>query len=100
MKKLKARWGIETNFQLVVIFIVFAITGSSSAYFSTPILNFLGINKETSNVFVYYILKIIIIFPVYQVLLLFFGLISGQFKFFWNFEKKMLTRLGFGFLFK
>ncbi|MDB9927283.1 diacylglyceryl transferase, partial [Flavobacteriaceae bacterium] len=24
----------------------------------------------------------------------------GQFKFFWNFEKKFLRRIGFGFLFK
>jgi hypothetical protein len=40
-----------------------------------------------------------LIFPIYQVLLVFFGFIFGQFKFFWNFEKKMLSRMGLGFLF-
>ena len=100
MEKLKARWGIESNFQIIVIFIVFAITGSSSLYVSKPILNFVGITKDTLPIVLYYILKILIVFPVYQILLVFFGFISGQFTFFWNFEKKMLSRLGLRFLFK
>ena len=100
MEKLKARWGIESNFQIIVIFIVFAITGSSSLYVSKPILNFVGITKDTLSIVLYYILKILIVFPVYQILLVFFGFISGQFTFFWNFEKKMLSRLGLRFLFK
>ncbi|WP_310555500.1 DUF6787 family protein [Flavobacterium sp.] len=100
MEKLKQRWGIHTNFQLVIIFVVFGITGSSSVFVSKPIFEFLGITKASMNLFLFYILKIIIVFPAYQVLLLFFGFISGQFTFFWNFEKKMLHSLGLGFLFK
>ncbi|MEL0308655.1 MAG: DUF6787 family protein, partial [Flavobacteriaceae bacterium] len=42
----------------------------------------------------YWPLRIILIFPLYQVLLVLFGWIFGQFKFFWAFEKKMLKRLG------
>jgi hypothetical protein len=30
----------------------------------------------------------------YQFLLLFYGFIFGQWKFFWNYEKKLLTKLG------
>lgn len=100
MEKLKLRWGIKSNFQLAVIFIVFAITGSSSMLITSPILNFLNISKINTNIIMYYILKIIIVFPSYQILLVFFGFIAGQFHFFWTFEKKMLARLGFGFLFK
>ena len=37
IKKLKERWGITSNFQIVIIFIVFGITGSVSAYFSGPL---------------------------------------------------------------
>jgi hypothetical protein len=37
MKELKKRWKIESNFQLVIIFIVFAITGSTSAWLSKPV---------------------------------------------------------------
>ncbi|MFL9843995.1 DUF6787 family protein [Flavobacterium rhizosphaerae] len=100
MKKFKQRWGIKYNYQLVVIFIVFAVTGSTSAYVSKPILSFLHLSKDEISPWLYYPLYIILIFPVYQVLLLFFGFISGQIKFFWAFEKKMLRGLGFGFLFK
>jgi hypothetical protein len=32
MKNKKKRWKIESNFQLVLLFIVFAITGSTSCY--------------------------------------------------------------------
>lgn len=100
MEKLKQRWGVTTNFQLTIIFIVFAITGSSSAYISKPVVEWMGISKDSMTPWVYIPLRLIIIFPAYQVLLVFFGFIFGQFKFFWNFEKKMLKSMGFGFLFK
>ncbi len=100
MEKLKQRWGITSNFQLVVIFIVFAVTGSSSAYLSKPVLEWMGFTKDIVSLWLYYPLYLILIFPIYQVLLLFFGFISGQFKFFWWFEKKMLKGIGLGFLFK
>ncbi|MBB4119195.1 hypothetical protein GGR32_001491 [Mesonia hippocampi] len=105
MKKLKERWNISSNFQLTIIFIVFAITGSLSAYLGKPVLAFFNINGELfGDSFLgktlYLILRLLIIFPIYQVLLVFIGFLFGQFKFFWNFEKKMLKRLGLGFLFK
>lgn len=100
MEKLKVKWGIESNLQLVIVFIVFAVTGSSSVYVSTPIFDYFGISKDALNMFLYYILKIVIVFPVYLILLLFFGFIAGQINFFWKFEKKMLINMGFGFLFK
>ncbi len=95
MKKLKERWGIRSNFQVIVILIVFAVTGTSSMYATRPILNKLGIIKENFEYpFFYYALKILLVFFVYQFLLVFFGWIFGQFQFFWNFEKKMLRRIG------
>ena len=41
MKKLKEKWGITSNFQLVIIFIVFGITGSVSAVISGPTIEYL-----------------------------------------------------------
>ena len=41
MKKLKEKWGITSNFQLVIIFIVFGITGSASAIISGPTIEYL-----------------------------------------------------------
>lgn len=95
MNKLKKRWGIESNLQIILILIVFAITGSTSAKLAGPLCDLLGIHQETSSWFWYWLARIVLIFPIYQVLLVFFGWLFGQFQFFWEFEKKMLGRLGF-----
>lgn len=94
MDKLKARWDIEHNWQIIVILIVFAVTGSTASYIGKPILSFLNITTETFSSFGYWTIRIILLFIVYQFLLVFFGWLFGQYKFFWNFEKKMLRRLG------
>ena len=99
MEKLKQRWGVESNFQLTVIFIVFAITGSASAMVSKPICLWLGITKEDFG-FLFTPIRLILIFPLYQVLLVIIGFLFGQFAFFWKFEKKLLRKIGLGFLFK
>lgn len=95
MKKFKERWGIESNWQIAVIFIVFAVTGTTASYIGKPILGFLNITPETFNTFIYWTLRIFILFIMYQFLLVFFGWVFGQFQFFWSFEKKMLSRIGF-----
>ena len=79
----------------MVICIVFGITGSTSAKIAGPIVEFLGITQENTSGWIYWYVRILLIFPVYQVLLIIFGWIFGQFQFFWAFEKKMLRRLGF-----
>jgi hypothetical protein len=99
MKKLKERWGIHSNYHLVVIFIVFGLTGSFAAKLADPLTQFLGMTLENTSTWIYWPVRILLIFPIYQVLLLFFGFVFGQFKFFWNFEKKMLSRMGLGFFF-
>lgn len=100
MNKLKERWNIQSNFQFFIILLVFAITGSTSALIAKPILAFLGITKESVSLWLYYPLYIIIILPIYKVLLLIIGTLAGQHYFFLNFIKKMLKRMGLGFMFK
>lgn len=87
------KWMIEDDIQYAIIFVVFAITGSSSVRVARPILDYIGLN-DTMSWYVYWPIRIIIILPVYQVLLICFGTLFGQFKFFWAFEKKMLGRFG------
>lgn len=98
MASFKERWNIKSNWQVFVIIVVFAVTGSSSALLSKPILALFGIVKGDISNWIYYPLYIILIFPIYQVLLVSFGFIFGQFAFFWAFEKKMLKSMGLGFL--
>jgi hypothetical protein len=92
--KLKPRWDVEYRWELIAIFIVFAITGSASARLSGPILEWIGLDRETTSGWIFWPIRLIIIFPFYQVLLVVMGWLFGQFEFFWAFEKKMLKRFG------
>ncbi len=100
MEKLKKRWGITSNWALVAILIVFAINGSFAAWVAKPIMVFLELSPENTNVVLYWFLRIVIVFPVYQITLPIVGWLFGQFQFFWSFEKKMLKRMGFKRFFK
>lgn len=93
--KLENKWKVNYKWEMINIFLVFAITGSSSIFISRPIIKLIGITKENLNPFLYWIFYIIIGFIFYQISLVLIGWLFGQFKFFWTFEKKMLTRLGF-----
>lgn len=93
-KKLEKKWILDYKWEMIRVFLVFAFTGSSSLFIGRPIIKFLGITKENLNPILYWILFIIIGLVFYQILLLIFGWLFGQFKFFWEFEKKMLTRFG------
>ena len=54
-----------------------------------------GLEKELLSPWVFWPIRVLIIFPIYQVLIVIMGALFGQFNFFWSFEKKMLYRLGF-----
>ena len=88
-QKLKKRWGLNSNTQVLIIFIVFGITGSSSLYISQPVMEYLSISND--NI----ILRIIIVTIIYQFILLIVAFIFGQFKWFWNFfYKKLFKKIG------
>ena len=95
MKRFKEKWGITSNFQLAIILLVFSITGSVAVWVAKPVLDLVGLDKEALSPWVFWPIRIFIIFPIYQVLIVLICAIFGQFKFFWAFEKKMLVRLGF-----
>ena len=95
MNKLKEKWGITSNYQIIIILLVFSITGSISVWIAKPVLNLVGLDKEVVSPWLFWPIRIFIIFPIYQILIVIIGTLFGQFKFFWAFEKKMLSRLGF-----
>ena len=94
LSKLKTRWGINSNLQILKIFIVFGITGSTAAWISEPICNFFGINSDNLNILIYWFARIILITVVYQFILIFVALLFGEFKFFWRFVKKFINLFG------
>ncbi|HAB27811.1 MAG TPA: hypothetical protein DCE27_08820, partial [Xanthomarina gelatinilytica] len=51
-KKLEKKWDVNYKWELIRIFIVFAITGTSSLFVGKPIIKLLGITKENLNIVV------------------------------------------------
>ncbi len=92
IEKLKTRWGIDSTFQVIIILVVFSVTGSAAVYVKKIIFDLLGIDAETSLWFKIP-MYIITIVPSYQILLLIIGTILGQHKFFYNFQKKSIGRI-------
>jgi Na+-driven multidrug efflux pump len=90
VEKLKNRWKLESAWQVVVVLVVFACTGFTILFIKKPLLNWLaGEQGDTTLASVLYYLFIL---PLYNVVLLGYGFIFGQFNFFWNFEKRFMER--------
>ena len=87
-KKLEKKWKLSYRWEMIRVFMVFALTGSSSAWIGKPILKIIGVTKDNFQPLVYWTLYIVIGFIFYQLLLIIFAWLFGQFKFFWDFEKK------------
>jgi len=64
-----------------------------SVILANPLLLFFFGQQIQSNE-LYWFFRLIIIFPIYQILLIFIGSLFGEFKYFWKIEKKILIRLG------
>ncbi len=90
-ERLKKRWNIKSNFQVLIILVVFAVTGSTTVYVKKLIYELIGVTTETP-LLIRIPLYIVVILSVYNTLLLIVGFLFGQFKFFWEFEKKFCSR--------
>ena len=92
INRLQEKWGLTSLGQVVIVLIVFACTGFTIVFIKTPILNLItgGGEREWWMTIIYFLL----ILPIYNVFLLFYGFVFGQFDFFWRYEKKMLKRFG------
>ncbi len=93
-ERFKKRWDIKSNFQLLLIFIVFSVTGSTALYIRKGVFYLLGITSET-DIWIRTIVYIITIVPAYYMMLLVVGFVFGQYKFARAFQKKMISRFKF-----
>ena len=87
MDKLKNLFRVSSTYQLIVVFIVFGITGSLSLVVSDYISGFFNLDNI--------ILSIIFVLVIYQVLLIIIGTLFGEFDYFWEMEKKIISRFKF-----
>ena len=89
--KFKVKWNITSNWQLAIILIVFSITGSAALVVRRIVFEWIGITSETS-MWLKVPLYILILVPAYQILLIIIGAIFGQYRFFYEFQKKSIGR--------
>ena len=88
--RLRRRWGVSTG-QVFVILLVFTCTGFTVMYLKRPIVALVAGGDDQSLLLgvAYYVL----VLPLYNAILLAYGTLFGQFRFFWDFERRFVTRL-------
>jgi formyltetrahydrofolate-dependent phosphoribosylglycinamide formyltransferase len=91
--KLQQKWKVG-GIQLFLILCTFAVTGSLTAFISERITNWVGFDENTLFAWKILLRLSILIFG-YQFIILAVSFVFGQFRFFWNYEKKILTKMGF-----
>ena len=93
IEKLVNKFKANSIRHLFIIFIIFALSGSGSLFISSPILIILGLDKLITFYPLYIFVRIILIIPIYQYILILIASLFGEFDYFWKFEKKFLQRL-------
>lgn len=91
IERLQSRWKVKSGLQVLLILVVFACTGFTVLFIKRPLFDILfpsGVKPVWASV-LYWVL----ILPVYNVFLLMYGYVFGQFHFFWEFEMRFINRI-------
>jgi hypothetical protein len=91
-EKLRKKWKV-TGTQFFLIMCTFAVTGTTTAWISREITQWVGFDTQTFWLWKL-LLRLFILLFGYQFIILVVSFFFGQFKFFWNYEKKILTWMG------
>ena len=84
-------FGVNSKLHLLKIFIIFGLAGSLSVVLSEPLLQLVSIEKFISNKFFYWLIRLIIIFPIYQFVLIGVAIVFGEFRYFKKFFIKFIN---------
>lgn len=95
ISKLGEKWNLKNTTQVILVLVVFACTGITVLLIKRPLLSLIA--GEGGNTKLASVLYYIFILPIYNVLLLFFGFLFGQFSFFWEFEKRSFRKIALWF---
>lgn len=93
-KRLQDKWGVSTR-QFWILFLVFGLTGTTTAALTRYITSWLGMDENSFWVWKVLLRLGMLVFG-YQAILLTYGFLLGQWAFFWKYEKKLLNKLGVG----
>ena len=88
--KLKQKWNVSA-FQLTLILCTFAIGGSLTGFVSKKIMNVFQIDSD----WLWTIIYILLITIVWPMIVLIISIPFGQFRFFYNYTRKLGQKMGF-----
>ena len=91
--RLQSKWELSSIAQVLIVLLVFSLTGSTVVFLRKALFGWVGFD-ETTSMWLKTITYIAFVMPAYQVLLLGYGALFGQFRFFWRKEKRLLQRMG------
>jgi len=83
-ERLQKKWGVS-GIRFVLIFCVFAIGGSLTGFLAKRIMPVFDISTS----FVYWLVYVIVVTIMWPFCVLLVSLLFGQFRFFWEYEKKL-----------
>jgi len=86
-QSLKRRWGIRSDARMAKLWVVFAITGSASAWVARPFTEWLGLGELPF--WLRLPVRLIVILPFYQIVLLTLGTLAGERLWYTWFLKKL-----------
>jgi hypothetical protein len=93
LQRLQSKWQLKSLTQVFLVLLVFACTGTTILFIKNPILSFFGIERGEGQGLFNTIAYLLLVLPLYQILLLVYGFIFGQFRFFWEKEKQLVKRI-------
>jgi hypothetical protein len=93
LQRLQSKWQLKSLTQVLLVLLAFACTGTTILLIKNPLLAFFGIERGGGQGALNTLLYLLLVLPLYQILLLAYGFIFGQFRFFWEKEKQLVKRI-------
>lgn len=98
-KGFKRRWQIESDWQVAIILVVFSLTGTTTMYVHRLFNQWIGL-AEDGNFWLKFLIFLVLVLPLYNALLMVYGTLLGQYKFFRFFIAKFFSNIFSVFRFK
>lgn len=89
VERMRTRWGVGPV-GVVAILAAFSLAGMTTLWIKEPVMGYLL--PSITAAWLQWVVYLIIMLPIYQLLLLAYGALLGQFDFFWS-KLRFVTRL-------
>ncbi len=87
--RLGRRWGLDSTWRILAVLLAFSLAGMSVVYARKGIWLLFRFTDDTET-WIKVVTYLALVFPLYQLLLLAWGTLLGQFRFFWAKEKALV----------